>query len=86
HPRDPDLVYVAALGHAFGPNSQRGVFRSKDGGANWERVLYRGEQAGAADLSIDPGNPRIMYAAMWQALRDSPALSSWHGMGSAPAI
>ena len=69
HPQDPDLVYVAALGHAFGPNEERGVFRSTDGGDTWEKVLYRGEKAGAADLSMDPNNPRILYAAIWEALR-----------------
>ena len=69
HPRDPDLVYVAALGHAFGPNTERGIFRSTDGGKNWEKVLYRSEKAGAADLSMDPHNPRILYAAIWEALR-----------------
>ena len=69
HPRDSDLVYVAALGHAFGPNEQRGVFRSKDGGKTWERVLFRNEKAGAADLSMDPNNPRILYAAIWETLR-----------------
>ncbi len=70
HPKNPDLVYVAALGHAFGPNEERGVFRSKDGGDTWEKVLYKSDRAGAIDLSMDPSNPRIMYAAIWQALRE----------------
>ena len=70
HPKDPDLVYVAALGHAFGPNSERGVFRSEDGGRNWEQVLFRSEKAGAADLSMDSNNPRIIYAAIWEAKRE----------------
>ena len=69
HPNDPDLVYVAALGHAFGPNKQRGVFRSRDGGKNWENVLFKSDIAGAADLSIDARNPRIIYASIWQARR-----------------
>ncbi|MCX2726974.1 glycosyl hydrolase [Thermomicrobium sp. 4228-Ro] len=69
HPHDPDLVYVAALGHAFGPNEERGVFRSRDGGRTWERVLYRDEHTGAIDLVMDPHNPRILYAALWQARR-----------------
>ena len=69
HPHDPDTVYVAALGHAFGPNDERGVFRSKDGGGTWEQVLFRSEKAGAIDLSMDPNNPRILYAAVWEALR-----------------
>jgi photosystem II stability/assembly factor-like uncharacterized protein len=69
HPQDPDLVYVAALGHAFGPNEERGIFRSQDGGQTWENVLFKSEKAGAADLSIDLTNPRIMYAAIWEAQR-----------------
>jgi photosystem II stability/assembly factor-like uncharacterized protein len=76
HPADPDLVYVAALGHAFGPNEERGVFRSKDGGANWEKILYKSENAGAIDLSIDPNNPRIMFAAIWQARREPHTFTS----------
>ena len=76
HPKDPDLVYVAALGHAFGPNGERGVFRSKDGGRNWEKVLFRSEKAGAADLSMDPNNPRILYAAIWETLRTPWSLVS----------
>ena len=69
HPKDPDLVYVAALGHAYGPNEQRGVFRSADGGATWERVLFKNSGAGAIDLSMDPNNPRVLYASIWQVLR-----------------
>jgi photosystem II stability/assembly factor-like uncharacterized protein len=76
HPGDPDLVYVAALGHAWGPNRQRGVFRSRDGGASWEHVLFRSERAGAIDLSMDPHNPRILYAAVWQAQRMPWAMHS----------
>ena len=76
HPRDPDLVYVAALGHAFGPNEERGVFRSRDGGATWEKVLYPSENAGAIDLSMDPNNPRVMYAAIWQARREPHTFTS----------
>jgi photosystem II stability/assembly factor-like uncharacterized protein len=69
HPTDPDVVLVAALGHAHGPNPERGVYRSADGGASWERVLYRSEDAGASDLCIDPTNPRIVYAGFWQTRR-----------------
>jgi photosystem II stability/assembly factor-like uncharacterized protein len=69
HPTNPDLVYVAALGHAHRPNPERGVYRSRDGGATWEQVLSRGERAGAIDLSLDPTNPRILYAAFWEAVR-----------------
>ena len=76
HPQNPDLVYVAALGHAFGPNEQRGVFRSSDGGKNWERVLYRDDKSGAIDLSIDATNPRILYAALWETLRTPWSLTS----------
>lgn len=73
HPNDPDLVYVAALGDAFGPNEERGVFRSKDGGKSWQKVLYRNADCGAVDLSMDPHNPRILYAGCWNARR-----SFWH--------
>ncbi len=69
HPEDPDLVYVAALGHIFGPNNQRGVFRSEDGGQTWERVLYVSDQAGAVDLTMSPDNPRHLFAAIWRAER-----------------
>ena len=76
HPQNPDLVYVAALGHAFGPNEERGVFRSVDGGKNWEKVLYKSEKAGAIDLCLDPDNPRILYASIWEAHRSFWTLSS----------
>ena len=69
HPSDPNLVYVAVPGHFEGPHDERGVFRSKDGGVNWEQVLFRSEQAGAVDLSIDANNPRVIYAAMWDFRR-----------------
>ncbi len=76
HPSNPDIVYVAALGHAFGPNDQRGVFRSVDGGKNWEQTLFVSENAGAADLSMDPTNPRVLFASIWQARRNFWNLSS----------
>lgn len=69
HPEDPDTAYVAALGHAHGPNTERGVFRTRDGGKTWKKVLYRGAKAGASDLSIDPNNPRIIYASFWETIR-----------------
>ncbi len=69
HPSDADTAYVAALGHAHGPNTERGVFRTRDGGKTWKKVLYRSETAGASDLSIDPNNPRIIYASFWEAIR-----------------
>ena len=68
HPEDPDLVYVAALGHPYGPNRQRGVFRSRDGGAHWEPLLGDAD-TGAIDLAFEPGNPRTIYAALWQTRR-----------------
>ena len=75
-PHDPDLVYVAALGHAHGPNIERGVFRSRDGGKTWKRVLSRGDRAGAIDFVIDPTNPRILYASFWEAVRNPWSLTS----------
>ncbi|HEX7938421.1 MAG TPA: glycosyl hydrolase, partial [Gemmatimonadaceae bacterium] len=68
-PRDPDHVYVAAMGHAFGPNPDRGVFRSKDGGKSWQKVLFLNDSTGAIDLTMDPTNPRIIIAAMWKFQR-----------------
>ena len=76
HPTNPDLVYAAVLGHAYGPNPERGVFRSRDGGTTWERVLFRDEQTGAIDLSIDPKNPDVLYAAMWQVYRTPHSMES----------
>jgi photosystem II stability/assembly factor-like uncharacterized protein len=76
HPADPDLVYVAGLGHAWGPNRERGVFRSRDGGATWQPVLFKTEGAGAIDLTLDADNPRILYAAIWQAQRTPWSMSS----------
>ena len=68
-PNNPDRIYVAALGNIFGPNKQRGVFRSDDGGDTWEKVLFASDSTGAVDLAINPSNPRVMYAAMWRAER-----------------
>ena len=76
HPHDPDLVYVAALGDVFSRNEERGVFRSRDGGKSWERALYRDANSGAVDLSIDPHNPRILFAAFWQVRRNFWNISS----------
>lgn len=69
HPKDPDLVYVAALGHPFGTNEQRGVFRSEDGGDTWEKVLFLSDSTGVVDLSMNPNNPREIYASAWRAER-----------------
>lgn len=76
HPRNSDWVYAAALGHLYGPNEQRGVFRSTDGGENWERVLYVDENVGAVDLVLDPTNPRILYASTWRVIRRPYSLES----------
>jgi len=69
HPQNPDLVYVAAVGHASGSNTERGLFRSKDGGKSWEKVLYKDDRTGAADVALDPANPRILYATLWPVKR-----------------
>ncbi len=69
HPRDPDVAYVAALGHVFGKNPERGVYRTRDGGATWEQVLFLNDSTGAASLAMDPTNPRVLYAGMWRAER-----------------
>jgi photosystem II stability/assembly factor-like uncharacterized protein len=68
-PRDANKVFVAALGHAYGPNQERGVYRSKDGGKHWDRVLFHDENTGAIDVTFEPGNPRTIYAALWQTRR-----------------
>jgi len=65
HPTNPDIAYVAAVGHAYGPNKERGVFMTTDGGKTWEKVLYIDEETGASDLDMDPSNPNILYAGMW---------------------
>ncbi len=69
HPKNPDIVYVAALGHAYGPNAERGVFRTIDGGRSWQKVLYKGPDIGAVDLAMEPENPQVIYAALWQTRR-----------------
>jgi len=69
HPRDPDLVYVAALGDPFKPNEQRGVFRTRDGGRTWEKVLFRSSEAGAIDLAMDPNDSDVLFATIWQVYR-----------------
>ena len=69
HPSDPDIAFVAAIGNAFQPNSDRGVFRTRDGGKNWEKVLFLSDTVGFADLEFQPGNPQVLYAAAWRAER-----------------
>ncbi len=69
HPTNPDIVYAATLGDPFVPNADRGVYRSKDGGKNWTKVLYLSDALGAADLEIQPGNPNVLFACMWHGER-----------------
>ncbi len=76
HPANPDVVFVAALGNPYGPNPERGVFRSKDGGKTWERVLFKDDRTGAIDLAMDPKNPDVLYAGLWEVFRTPYSLSS----------
>ena len=76
HPTNPDLVYVAAFGHHAAPNPERGVFRSKDGGKTWDKILFRDNKTGAIELIFDPNNPQVMYAALWEAYRNAWEMSS----------
>ncbi|MEO8432328.1 MAG: glycosyl hydrolase [Acidobacteriota bacterium] len=69
HPSNPDLVYVAAQGHVWASNPERGIYRSKDGGRTWEKVLFVDDKTGASDLAMDPTNPRTLYAGFWQVVR-----------------
>jgi photosystem II stability/assembly factor-like uncharacterized protein len=66
-PRDPNRLFAAVLGHPYGPNAERGIFRSTDGGRNWQKVLYRDENTGGSDVEIDPSNPNVVYATLWRA-------------------
>ena len=79
HPTNPDIVYVAALGHPYGENEERGVFRSTDGGNTWQKVLYVSPKAGAVDLIIDRTNPKVLYASTWEVYRK--AWKMWGGGG-----
>jgi photosystem II stability/assembly factor-like uncharacterized protein len=76
NPRNPDIVFVAALGHPYGPNTERGVFRTTDGGKTWDKVLYKDENTGAVDVAFDPQNPNILFASLWEARRTPWTLSS----------
>lgn len=76
HPTDHNLVYVAAVGNPFAPNKERGVFRSKDGGKSWEHILAKDDSTGAYHVRIDPNNPRVIYATLWQAYRNGHSMSS----------
>ncbi|HXR96919.1 MAG TPA: hypothetical protein VN709_03665 [Terriglobales bacterium] len=75
-PTNADIVYVAALGHPSAPNPERGIYKSTDGGANWQKVLYKGDKAGGVDLAIDPHNPQVVYASLWESWRVSWGMSS----------
>jgi photosystem II stability/assembly factor-like uncharacterized protein len=76
HPKNPDIVYVAAQGHVWGPNADRGIFRSKDGGKTWQKILFRSDKAGACDLVIDSTNPNVLYAGFWEVYRKPWTLES----------
>ncbi len=76
NPTNPDIVFVAALGHPFGPNTERGIFRTLDGGKTWEKVLYKDENTGGIDVAFDPHNPNILFASLWQARRTSWSMAS----------
>ncbi len=69
HPTNPDIAYVAAQGRAFGPNPERGIYKTTDGGKTWTKILFRNDSTGASDLAMDPSNPEVLYAAFWQAQR-----------------
>ncbi len=81
HPSNPDIAFAAVLGHAFGPNEERGVYRTVDGGKNWQRVLFKDRDTGASDVCFDPKNPRILFAGLWQTRRQPWELTSG-GAGS----
>src|SRR6266496_3031454 len=68
-PRNPDIVFIAALGHVYGPSPDRGVYRSRDGGTTWQKVLFKNDDVGAIDLAMDPANSNIVYAALWAVRR-----------------
>ncbi len=76
HPKNPNLVYAAVMGHLFGPSQERGIYRSKDGGETWEQVLFANEEAGAVDLNMDPSNPRVLFASTWRIRRTPHSLES----------
>ncbi len=81
HPTNPNIVWVAAFGHVYGPSADRGVYKTTDGGKSWKKILFRNDSTGAADLALDPTNPDVLYATFWQAYRKPWFLSSG-GVGS----
>ncbi len=78
-PRDPKRIFVAALGHPYGPNTERGVYRSTDGGESWQRVLYKDENTGAIQVTIDPNNPDVVYADLWAGRQGPWENATWNG-------
>ena len=76
HPKNPDIVWVAAIGHLFGPNLERGIFKTTDGGKTWKKVLYVNDQTGCSDLIMEPGNPAVLYAGTWRVQRTPYSLES----------
>jgi len=76
HPKDNNIVYVAAIGHLFGPNKERGIYKTTDGGKTWNKILYANENAGAADIAMDPTNPNILFASTWRVRRTHYDFSS----------
>ncbi len=82
HPKNPDVVWVAALGHLFGANQERGIYKTKDGGKTWRKVLFSNQESGAADLIMEPGNPLVLYATTWSVKRTAFSFESG-GAGSA---
>src|SRR6266571_730950 len=81
-PKNPDIVLVAAMGHSSGPNEERGVFRTTDGGRTWKRVLYKDNVTAAVDLCFEPGNPRVVYATLWHGIRKPGQRGTSYGPGS----
>ena len=75
-PKDPDIVFVAALGHAYGSNAERGIFRTRDGGKTWEKVLYKDDRTGGIDVVFDPHNSSILFASLWQVMRTPYSMDS----------
>jgi photosystem II stability/assembly factor-like uncharacterized protein len=80
-PRNPERLYVAVLGHPYGPNQERGIFRSTDGGRSFQKVLYRDENTGGKDIDIDPSNPDVLYATMWEQRQGPWENAAWGGTG-----
>jgi photosystem II stability/assembly factor-like uncharacterized protein len=80
-PRDANRLFVAVAGHPYGPNEERGIFRSTDGGKSFEKVLYKDEDTGGADVQIDPSNPQTIYASLWEAREGPWENGSWNGTG-----